>query len=161
MSEVTSCGLLMYKIVEDKLYVFLAHPGGPFFFKKDNGCWGIPKGESEAEELHFETAKREFLEETGLTPEGNFIFLDTVKSKRGKTIYCWAFETKIPEMVVKIKSNPFTMVYPANSGIVRSFPEVDRAEFFDLETAKLKIHEAQIPFLDRLYEYLKLTKGIE
>lgn len=152
MSKQSSAGLLMYHINHNQLEVFLAHPGGPYFKNKDEGAWTIPKGEIESEESIFEAAQREFLEETGIRPEGELISLDTVKQKGGKTIYAWAFEGDS----ISFRSNYFEIEWPPHSGRRQKFPEVDKAQFFPLSEAKRKINPAQVLFLDRLQQILGL-----
>jgi predicted NUDIX family NTP pyrophosphohydrolase len=143
-----SAGLLMYRIHDGKLQVLLAHPGGPFFKNKDEGAWSIPKGEVEAGEELLEAAKREFQEEVGVTPAGPFIPLTPVKQKGGKIVHAWAFEGEcFPRLFV---SNTFTMEWPPRSGRRLDFPEIDRAEFFDVATARRKIKLGQEALLDEL-----------
>lgn len=149
-----SAGLLMYTIQNSELKIFLVHPGGPFFVKKDNNSWSIPKGIIEDDEDKLETAKREFEEETGLKPSGNYIPLGEVTLKSGKIIYAWAFEGK-EDQSFSYKSNLFEMEWPPNSGKKQKFPEVDNFGFFNVEEAKRKINAAQIPLIDKLVEYLK------
>lgn len=147
MSRV-SAGLLMYRHREGQWQVLLVHPGGPFFQKKDDGAWTIPKGEIASDEEPLDAAQREFAEETGVTPTGLFLALMPVKQKGGKTIHAWALEGDCdPHAIV---SNTFTMEWPPNSGRQREFPEIDRAEFFDLDTAKRKINAGQVPLIDEL-----------
>jgi predicted NUDIX family NTP pyrophosphohydrolase len=143
-----SAGLLMYRIRDGKLQVFLAHPGGPFFTRKDEGAWTIPKGEVEAGEELLETAKREFQEETGIAPTGPFMPLKPVKQKGGKIVHAWAFEGDCEGKVVV--SNTFTMEWPPRSGRQAEFPEIDRAEFFDVPMAKRKIKTAQGAIIEEL-----------
>lgn len=150
MPKKSSAGLLMYRKNNNKLEVFLVHPGGPYFKNKDEGVWTIPKGEIESEESIFEAAKREFQEETGIRPTGNFIPLDTVKQKGGKIIHAWAFEGDMSTF----KSNYFEMEWPPRSGRKQKFPEVDKALFFTIAEATRKINPAQIVFLERLGELL-------
>jgi predicted NUDIX family NTP pyrophosphohydrolase len=143
-----SAGLLMYRKRGAKLEVLLVHPGGPFWQNKDDGVWSIPKGEvAEGEDL-LDAAKREFAEETGFTPAGQFIPLKAVKQKSGKIVHAWAVEGDLN--TAAIRSNSFTMEWPPKSGKLAEFPEVDRAEFFDLETAKKKINPAQAAFVTEL-----------
>jgi len=154
MAELISAGLMMYTFRDKKLKVFLVHPGGPFFVKKDEGYWGIPKGLVENGEDLFETAKREFEEETGIIPEGKFIPLGFVTQKSGKKVYGWAYE--VPnDMPVEISCNTFEMEWPPHSGKKQSFPEVDRGEFFNIQNAMNKINAAQIEFINRLKEHLQ------
>jgi len=135
------------------LEVFLAHPGGPFFRNKDLGAWSIPKGEIDPGEDLFRAAIREFEEEIGEAPAGNFLSLGEVVQKGGKVVHAWAFEGDREEGR-PIRSNAFTIELPPGSGRLRSFPEVDRAGFFPLAEARRKIHPAQEAFLDRLAELL-------
>jgi len=147
----------MYRIRGGRIEVFLAHPGGPFFAKKDKGAWSIPKGLVESGEDALETAKREFEEETGILPSGPFLPLGSVKLKSGKVVHAWAFrhQEDPPE---KIRSNTFKLQWPPRSGKIREFPEIDRAAFFPLSEAREKINPGQVPFLDRLKEALSRTK---
>ena len=125
-----SAGLLMYRIQDGKLQVLLAHPGGPLFKNKDDGAWTIPKGEIESDEDLLEAAKREFEEETGVTPTGPFIALTPIKQKGGKIVHAWAFKGDCdPDAIV---SNKFTMEWPPKSGRQMEFPEIDHADFFDV-----------------------------
>ena len=142
----------MYRINNDQPEVFLVHPGGPYFKNRDEGAWTIPKGEIESEESTFETAQREFQEETGIQPEGDFISLDTVKQKGGKTVYAWAFEGDSSAF----RSHYFEIEWPPHSGRRQKFPEVDKAQFFSLSEAKRKINPAQALFLERLQQILDL-----
>ena len=130
-------GLLMYRIQDWIIQVLLAHPGGPFFRNKDDGSWSIPKGEPDADEDLMVTAQREFEEETGIEPTGPFIPLEPIKQKGGKIVHAWAFEGDCDPAA--ITSNTFTMEWPPKSGRQMEFPEINRAEFFDLDTARKKI----------------------
>lgn len=144
-----SAGILMYRSREDSLEVFLVHPGGPFWAKKDDGAWSIPKGEFDVEnEDPLEAAKREFEEETGIALEGDFVPLDTLKQSSMKIVHAWAVEGDCD--AAKIKSNTFSMEWPPRSGKQQEFPEVDRAGWFDIETAKIKILKGQRALIDRL-----------
>lgn len=152
MSRV-SAGLLLYRIDDGNLQVLLAHPGGPFFKNKDDGVWSIPKGEIEPDEDFLAAAQREFEEETGVKPTGPFVALTPVKQKGGKVVHAWAFEGDCdPSAIV---SNTFTMEWPPKSGKQTAFPEIDRAEFFDLETARRKINAAQAGLIDELEKLLR------
>jgi predicted NUDIX family NTP pyrophosphohydrolase len=148
----TSAGLLMYRKREEILEVLLVHPGGPFWRNKDAGAWSIPKGEAADDEDLLEAARREFEEETGGRPSGTFIPLSPVKQKSGKTVHAWAVEGEIDP--ASIKSNTFTMEWPPKTGKHAEFPEVDRADFFDLPTAKQKINPAQASLLAELEQIL-------
>jgi predicted NUDIX family NTP pyrophosphohydrolase len=145
-----AAGLLMFRKNEEGLSFFLAHPGGPFFKKKDNGFWSIPKGLIEEGEEYLDAAKREFEEETGIKPVGPFIELGYVKYKGGKTIYAWAFESNTETVV--IASNTFQIEWPPKSGKIQTFPEIDKADYFSLDEALVKINEAQKQFILRLMD---------
>jgi predicted NUDIX family NTP pyrophosphohydrolase len=148
-----SAGLLMYRMHGGKLEVLLVHPGGPFFNKKDAGAWTIPKGEVASNEELLACAQREFKEEIGIALVGPFHPLKPVKQKGGKTIHAWAFEGNCdPAAVV---SNTFLIEWPPRSGRQVEFPEIDRAEFFDVATARLKINAGQVPLFDELEEIVK------
>ena len=142
----------MYRqVTVSAVEVFLAHPGGPFFKNKDEGSWTIPKGEIPEGEEPFAAALREFEEETGLRidPASKFIDLGSVRQKGGKLVQAWAVDGDCPEGHC-LKSNTFKIEWPPRSGKFQDFPEMDRAEFFLLETARRKINPAQATFLDRL-----------
>jgi len=144
-----SAGLLMFQRKGSALELLLVHPGGPFFAKKDEGAWTIPKGEAAPGEDLLRRAQIEFEEELGFRPEGQWIPLGSIKQKGGKTVYAWAFEGDLPDSF-KLKSNVFEMEWPPRSGKLQKFPEIDRAEFFRGEIARRKINQAQTLFLDRL-----------
>lgn len=131
------------------LEVLLAHPGGPFFARRDDGAWSLPKGEIEESEDPLQAAVREFTEETGLPVEGDgFTPLGEIRQKGGKRVVAWAFRGDCdPSAIV---SNRFEMEWPPRSGQRRSFPEIDRACFFDADDARRKLIPAQVPFVDRL-----------
>jgi len=152
-----SAGILMYRFREGSLEVFLVHPGGPFWAKKDEGAWSIPKGEFDIDtEAPLEAAKREFEEETGYAIAGEFIPLDNLKQSSMKIVHAWAIAGDCD--AAKIKSNTFAMEWPPRSGKQQEFPEVDRAEWFDIETAKIKILKGQRAFIDKLLKELKKSK---
>jgi predicted NUDIX family NTP pyrophosphohydrolase len=145
---IVSAGLLLYRKRGGSLQVFLVHPGGPLWSKKDAGVWSIPKGLVDQGENPLEGAKREFQEETGFTVSGQFIPLRPVKLRSGKVIQAWAIESDCdPGM---IKSNTFSMEWPPRSGRQQEFPEVDRAAWFDIEEAKQKINHGQAGLLEEL-----------
>jgi len=147
-----SAGLLLYRRRQGKLEVFLVHPGGPFWAKKDAGAWSIPKGEHGPDEDPLNAARREFNEETGFSATGPFQPLTPLKQKSGKLIQAFACKGEAdPE---KLKSNTFTLEWPPHSGKQQKFPEVDRAAWFPLDKAKEKIHPGQKGFLEELAEYL-------
>jgi predicted NUDIX family NTP pyrophosphohydrolase len=143
-----SAGLLMYRLRGGRAEVLLVHPGGPFWKNKDQGAWSLPKGEAAAGQDLLEVARREFEEETGIRPSGSLFELEPVKQKGGKVVHAWAFEGDCDPSA--IRSNTFTMEWPPRSGRQAEFPEVDRAAFFDLETAGRKINPAQAALLDQL-----------
>jgi predicted NUDIX family NTP pyrophosphohydrolase len=149
-----SAGILMFRSRDSSLEVFLVHPGGPFWAKKDEGVWSIPKGEFNIDsEDPLEAAKREFTEETGFTPAGDFIPLDSLVQSNMKIVHAWAAAGDCDAS--QIKSNTFSMEWPPRSGKQQEFPEVDRAGWFEIETAKIKILKGQITFIDRLKEKLE------
>jgi predicted NUDIX family NTP pyrophosphohydrolase len=149
----TSAGLLMFRSKGGVLQVLLAHPGGPFFRKKDEGAWTIPKGEPNPGEDLLQTAQREFAEETGLKPQPPLIGLTPIRQKGGKVVHAWAFEGDCDPKA--IESGLFTMEWPPKSGRHMQFPEVDRAEFFDLDVARKKIKLGQDALIDELEAILK------
>jgi predicted NUDIX family NTP pyrophosphohydrolase len=143
-----SAGILLYRLLNEQLQVFLVHPGGPFFRNKDAGSWSIPKGEFTEDENPLDAAKREFMEETGQQIDGEFISLSPIRQKGGKTVYAWAVEGDIDHDT--IASNSFELEWPPGSGKRQTFPEIDRATWFDLDTARVKINPAQAAFIDNL-----------
>jgi predicted NUDIX family NTP pyrophosphohydrolase len=148
-----SAGLLVYRRKANKLEVFLVHPGGPFWQLKDENAWSIPKGEYGADENPLDAAKREFKEETGFdVPNGKVVELKPIKQPSGKIISAWAIEGDFDK--AKMKSNLFTMEWPPKSGKRQEFPEVDRGEWFDLQTARTKMFKGQLGFLDELEELI-------
>jgi predicted NUDIX family NTP pyrophosphohydrolase len=144
-----SAGLLMFHRRRGEPEFLLVHPGGPFFTRKDEGVWTIPKGEAGPNEDLLTRARIEFTEEIGFEPKGNWLPLGSIKQKGGKTVHAWAFEGDLPQDF-NLHCNTFELEWPPNSGKTRSFPEIDRAEFFAERAARQKINPAQISFLDRL-----------
>jgi predicted NUDIX family NTP pyrophosphohydrolase len=140
--------------------VFLAHPGGPLFVKKDEGAWTIPKGEVEPGEELLPTALREFEEETGIAIDAGseFIALGSIQQKGGKMVHAWAVE-KDWDDTQPVRSNMFEMEWPPGSGRMQEFPEVDRAQFFPLDVARRKIKERQWGLIERLVEELGRSKA--
>jgi predicted NUDIX family NTP pyrophosphohydrolase len=151
-----SAGILMYRMHSGTLEIFLVHPGGPFWTKKDLGAWSIPKGEIDADESPLEAALREFEEETGVPVSGHYIPLTPVRLKSRKVIRAWAVEGDIDPS--KIRSNTFTMEWPPHSGKKQDFPEIDRASWFNIEDAKRKINQGQAGLLEELEDILKQRK---
>jgi len=150
-----SAGLLMFRRLPGRpLEVLLAHPGGPFWAKKDLGAWTIPKGEY-TDEDPLAAAQREFQEETGCVPAGPFIELATIRQKSGKVVSAWAFEADWDPC--GLRSNDFELEWPKGSGKMQAFPEVERAEWFTIEEARRRVLPAQVPFLDRLCERLGVS----
>ncbi|MGN6439254.1 MAG: NUDIX domain-containing protein [Agriterribacter sp.] len=148
----TSAGIVLYRIRKKMLEVLLVHPGGPFWAKKDNHAWSIPKGEYTEDEDPLEAAKRELAEETGIKATGNFTPLTPVKQKGGKIVMAWALEKDIDPSI--IKSNSFSMEWPPRSGIQKTFPEIDKAAWFTVEEAKNKMIEAQFALVEELAKKL-------
>ena len=144
----TSAGLLMYRHGGAALEVLLAHPGGPFWARKDDGAWTLPKGELGPGEDPLAAARREFLEEIGVDPTGPFASLGEVRQKSGKRVLAWAVHGDFaPE---QLRSNLFEMEWPPRSGRRQSFPEVDRVAWFTVAAARPKMLASQWPFVERL-----------
>jgi predicted NUDIX family NTP pyrophosphohydrolase len=146
-----SAGLLLFRR-RNGLEVFLVHPGGPFWARKDEHAWSIPKGELDSGEDPLSAARREFAEETGLSADGDFIALAARKQSGGKVIHAFAIEGDCDPAVVK--SNTFELEWPPRSGRRQEFPEVDRAAWFPLAAARTKIHKGQAPLIDELERIL-------
>jgi predicted NUDIX family NTP pyrophosphohydrolase len=147
-----SAGLLLFRDVSGYLEVLLAHPGGPLWTKKDEGAWSIPKGEFEVGEEPLAAARREFEEETGKAPSGDFIPLEPLRQPSGKVVFVWAVRGDLDP--AQLKSNVFSMEWPPKSGRQQTFPEVDRAAWMSMETAMRKILRGQAPFLLQLQKKL-------
>src|SRR5687768_7702747 len=143
-----SAGLLLYRLHRNELQVLLVHPGGPFFQKKDAGAWSIPKGEFQPGEDPLKAAIREFKEELGSLPTGDFIPLSKIIQKGGKTVSAWMINGDLETS--GLKSNTFSMEWPPRSGKQQEFPEIDKAEWFSVSVAKTKILESQLPLLKEL-----------
>jgi predicted NUDIX family NTP pyrophosphohydrolase len=144
-----SAGLLLYRRRGREIEVLLAHMGGPFWSRKDAGAWSLPKGEYEGDEEPLAAARREFAEELGLpAPAGRALDLGTIKQAGGKVVQVWALEGDLDTDAVR--SNSFELEWPRGSGTVQSFPEVDRAAWFDLQIARVKLVKGQVGFLERL-----------
>ena len=145
----------MFRFKDEQVEVLLVHPGGPFFRNKDEGAWTIPKGEATPDEDLLTRAKIEFEEELGIAAAGGeWIDLESIQQKSGKTVHGWAFKSDL-EPDFKLVSNTFEIEWPPRSGRKQQYPEVDQADFFPLELARSKINPAQIPFLDRLRQALE------
>lgn len=149
MPPVRSAGLLVFRRRAGELEVLLAHPGGPYWARKDDGAWSVPKGELEEDEDPLMAAQREFAEELGRpAPDGEPISLGEVVQKNRKVVVAWAVEGELdPDSVV---SNMFEIEWPPRSGEVAAFPEIDRVAWFDPVTARQKLNPAQAAFIDRL-----------
>jgi predicted NUDIX family NTP pyrophosphohydrolase len=147
-----SAGLLMYRWRHSHLEVFLVHPGGPFWAKKDLGAWTISKGEYVDGEQPLEAAKREFREETGFSAEGDFLELGAVQQAGGKVVSAWAFEGDCDP--AKLVSNHCQIEWPPRSGRMIEIPEVDRGGWFSVKDAQERILKSQVAFLDRLSRLL-------
>lgn len=143
-----TAGILVYRRRKGAIEVFLAHPGGPFWAKKDLAAWSIPKGEFLDPEAPLDAARREFAEEIGQSVAGEFIALTPLKPKGGKIIYAFAVEAEVD--ATKVESNLFEMEWPPKSGKMQSFPEVDRASWFGIEDARTRLHKGQLPILEEL-----------
>lgn len=155
---VLSAGLLLFRRSgpAEELHVLLAHPGGPFWARKDDGAWSVPKGEHAPDEDAHEAAHREFVEEVGLAPpDGPELALGERRQPSGKRLTVWAVEGDLD--LTGSRSNEVTMEWPRGSGRSITFPEVDRVEWFDLATARTKLLRGQVPFLDDLVERLDGT----
>jgi len=151
-----SAGLLLYRFSGGRLEVLVAHMGGPFWASKDEGAWSIIKGECEEREDAYAAARREFNEETGSqAPDGPVIELGEVRQPSGKRITAWAIEGGFDPS--RIKSNAFSLEWPPGSGKRQEYPEIDRADWFDATTARLKLVKGQVPFIDVLERCLHET----
>lgn len=153
MAKKQSAGILLYRLKDTGLEVFLVHPGGPFWKKKDAASWTIPKGEFTDDEEALDAAIREFREETSFLPSGPFLPLDPIRQKAGKIVYAWAAAGDLVPALMK--SNTVSLEWPPRSGKKIKFPEVDRGEWFGLAAARQKINPAQEPFLDQLFNRLR------
>ena len=148
-----SAGLLLYRVTDDVVEVLIAHPGGPFWARKDDGAWSIPKGEYDIDEEPWDAAQREFSEELGLpAPAGPRIDLGEVRQTGGKIVTAFAVNADLD--ITEAKSNTFELEWPKGSGHFRDFPEVDRVGWFPLATARTKLLKGQLPLLDVLVSSL-------
>jgi predicted NUDIX family NTP pyrophosphohydrolase len=148
MAKKQSAGLLVYRRKAGALEIFLVHPGGPFWAKKDAGAWSIPKGEFAEDEEKLIAARREFREETGLALDGAFLELAPVKQTGGKLVFAWAIEQDLDASA--IRSNTFAMEWPPKSGQTKEFPEIDWAAWFAWPLALDKILKGQRPLILQL-----------
>jgi predicted NUDIX family NTP pyrophosphohydrolase len=148
-----SAGVLLFRLTGPEPEVLLAHPGGPWWKNKDDGAWSIPKGEYDEREDPLAAAKRELAEETGLAPAGDFIPLGEVRQPGGKVVTAWAVAGDCD--AASLRSNTFSMPWPPGSKRLQEFPEIDRAAWFDLETARRKILKGQVELLDRVAAHLR------
>ncbi len=153
MPKKLSAGIVLYRRSGGHAEVFLVHPGGPFWAKKDAGAWSIPKGEYGEGEDPLTVARREFAEETGCEVTGSLQPLTPLKQPSGKIISAWAVEGDLDPAT--LKSNTFPLEWPPRSGKIQQFPEVDRGAWFDLPIAREKILSGQRPFLDELQRLVK------
>jgi predicted NUDIX family NTP pyrophosphohydrolase len=144
----TSAGILLYRRREGRAEVLIVHPGGPFFARKHEGAWTIPKGEPNPGESLLDTARREFAEETGFAPEGRFVELTPVVQKGGKRVHAFAVEGDWDPS--RLACNTFTLEWPRGSGRIRQYPEVDRAEWCPVDEARRRLNPAQAAWLDEL-----------
>jgi predicted NUDIX family NTP pyrophosphohydrolase len=150
-----TAGVLVYRRRGDAIEVFLAHPGGPFWAKKDRGAWSIPKGEFLDDETPLNAGRREFAEEIGQPISGEFIALTPHKSPGGKIIHAFAVEGDVDS--AKVESNLFEMEWPPHSGRMQSFPEVDRGGWFGIDAARQHLTKGQLPILEELV--VRLSAG--
>jgi predicted NUDIX family NTP pyrophosphohydrolase len=156
MPRLQSAGVIAFRRREGGLEVFLVHPGGPFWQRKDDGAWSIPKGEFDEDEAAEVAARREFAEETGCTLPDQLIALTPIAQSRGKVVHPFAVETDLDADA--IRSNTFELEWPPRSGVRREFPEVDRAAWFGIADAHRKILAGQRPILDELVEQVKRSR---
>jgi predicted NUDIX family NTP pyrophosphohydrolase len=153
-----SAGLLVHRGHDDHLEVLLVHPGGPFWARRDLRAWSIPKGEYEPDEDALVAARREFAEELGMAPpDGEPIDLGEVRQRNGKVVRAWAVAGDLD--VSEITSNTCLVQWPPRSGREIEVPEVDRAEWFELQAAREKVNPAQVPLLERLQQALRSATG--
>lgn len=160
MAKQLSAGVLLYRVRSGSVQVFLVHPGGPYWARKDDGAWSIPKGEYQEDNDPLAAAKREFREETGSEVTGSFCALSPLKQPSGKILSAWAVKGDIDAATVK--SNTFSLEWPPRSGKIQECPEVDRGDWFDLPAARTKLQPGQRGFLDQLEQLLKrIASGLD
>jgi predicted NUDIX family NTP pyrophosphohydrolase len=148
-----SAGLLLFRGASTAIEVLLVHPGGPFWAKKDDAAWSIPKGEFSDDEDPLQAAVREFKEETGEPVAGDFVALEPQRQAGGKVVYAWAVRADFDP--ARLRSNTFSIEWPPRSRRQQLFPEIDRAEWFALDAARVKILKGQVGFLDELASKLR------
>jgi predicted NUDIX family NTP pyrophosphohydrolase len=151
----TSAGILLYRMRDGGVEVFLVHPGGPYWVRKDDGAWSIPKGEAAEGVDLLKTAYTEFHEETGSALQGRPVPLEPLKQAGGKVVHAWAVQGDID--AASIRSNTFALEWPPRSGKAQEFPEVDRGGWFDLPTACRKLLPGQRGFIDQLQDLLSAS----
>ena len=149
-----SAGILLYRDSESGIEVFLVHPGGPYWARKDRAAWSIPKGEYEKDEDPLDAAKRELAEETGIEIQSPLIDLGEIRQPSGKIVHVWATSQDCDP--ASITSNTFTMEWPPKSGKLQEFPEIDRGSWYTTRIARVKLHKGQVGFIDRLRDALGL-----
>lgn len=152
-----SAGILPYRFSDGRLEVFLVHPGGPFWARKDRGAWSLAKGEFEPPEDALSAARREFAEETGFEVGGPLVPLTPRRQRGGKTVHAWAIEAAFDPAAVR--SGSFQLEWPPRSGRMREFPEIDRAAWFALDEARVRLLSGQVGFLDELAALLGPTRA--
>jgi predicted NUDIX family NTP pyrophosphohydrolase len=152
-----SAGLVVFRTTDGEIEVLLVHPGGPFWARRDEGAWSIPKGEIGDAEDPLSAARREVAEELGWSPSGEALPLTPIVQKAGKVVQAWAIRADWDPTT--LRSNTFTLEWPRGSGRMRQFPEVDRASWFPLTEARKRILESQIPLLDELERVLTARRS--
>lgn len=148
MAKKKSAGIVLYRLSHGELEVFLVHPGGPYWARKDEGAWSIPKGVLQEGEEPIQAAMREFAEETGTPVTGELLALHPIRQANGKVIYAWAVDGDFDPAT--LRSNLFSIEWPPRSGVTQAFPEVDRGGWFSLPVATQKVLAWQRPLLDEL-----------
>jgi predicted NUDIX family NTP pyrophosphohydrolase len=156
-SKNQSAGLLLFRRRQGDIEILLGHPGGPFWRRKDHASWSIPKGMIGPDEPHLVAARREFAEETGYSPDGEFTPLGDARQPGGKIVHIWAVEDDWDP--AELRSNAFEIEWPPRSGRRQTFPEIDKAAWFSLTEAREKILKGQSVFIDRLLDALAQTPG--
>lgn len=155
-SKPQSAGLLLFRVRDDRIEILLGHPGGPFWRRKDQGAWTIPKGLIDAGEDPRAAALREFTEETGYRPAADLLALGSARQPGGKLVHAWAVQDDWD--AAGLRSNTFEMEWPPRSGKRQKFPEIDRAAWFGIAEARSRILKGQAVFIDRLLEAVSRTE---